>query len=263
MDRDITLHLNKISVIILNWLRPDNIRRYILPQLIKCPLIDEIIISHGRKDTMFDFKSDIVKIVHRDDNQKNKAFGLSLRFLAAMSAKNSLLLFIDDDMIVPPLTIQRMYEIAKLNYPCLVCKYGRNIIQVNGHYVYDTGFIQSLRLPIGLTSLMIVPQELIKAFWKVNDIIAPFIYRESQPLWNGEDIFISLLSRLVFHKLPYICQSNNFPVHQLQRDKDMEVAISGGKSHYHYRTLLIREIIQKWDQLKEALTPEAYRVDTE
>ena len=54
---------NKISVVILNWLRPDNLRYHILPTLIKCPIIDEIIISHGRKDTFMKFYSRKINLI--------------------------------------------------------------------------------------------------------------------------------------------------------------------------------------------------------
>ena len=46
-----------ISLIILNWKRPNNIEKHILPYLEDNRIIDEIIISHGRKESIFHYKS--------------------------------------------------------------------------------------------------------------------------------------------------------------------------------------------------------------
>ena len=43
-----------ISVIILNWKRPDNIIKDILPEIINYKLVNEVIISHGNKETYFE-----------------------------------------------------------------------------------------------------------------------------------------------------------------------------------------------------------------
>ena len=45
----------KISMVVMNWLRPHVLTDVILPVVTKYKLIDEIIISHGREDTYFEF----------------------------------------------------------------------------------------------------------------------------------------------------------------------------------------------------------------
>ena len=68
-----------ISVVILNWKRPENLIKYIIPNLITCPLITEIIISHGNKETFFNYQfSDTVQVIHNQDWELNKPFGIYL-----------------------------------------------------------------------------------------------------------------------------------------------------------------------------------------
>ena len=54
-----------ISAVILNWERPYNLKHIILPLLEQCSQIDEIIISHGKLDTAFDYESERCRMVHR------------------------------------------------------------------------------------------------------------------------------------------------------------------------------------------------------
>ena len=74
------IHNKKISVVIMNWLRPDILQNYILKDMVNYDLVDEIILSHGREDTYFEF--DHPKIVNRKDwGDVNNYYGLSRRFL--------------------------------------------------------------------------------------------------------------------------------------------------------------------------------------
>ena len=43
-----------ISVVILNWKRPDNIINDILPKIVNYKLVSEVIISHGNSKTYFE-----------------------------------------------------------------------------------------------------------------------------------------------------------------------------------------------------------------
>ena len=83
-----------ISLIILNWKRPDNIKNHILPYLENNNYINEIIISHGREDTIFEYVSENKNIIHRYDSNLNDSFGLSLRFLSALTCQNKIIMFI-------------------------------------------------------------------------------------------------------------------------------------------------------------------------
>ena len=75
-------------MVVMNWLRPEVLQNDILPNMVKYELLDEIIISHGREDTYFEF--DDPKIVNRKDwGDINEYYGLSRRFLASSEAKTA------------------------------------------------------------------------------------------------------------------------------------------------------------------------------
>lgn len=235
---------NNITVVILNWLRPNNIYHKILPELVKCKDVTEIIISHGREDTYFKSPKCNVRIIDRKDFIKNKTFGLSLRFIASLSATNRHILFLDDDIIPLKNTISNLKKYYLKNYPCLVGKFGRKIGS-NLQYDYRELEGEYLRCPIILTSLLLIPKELITIFWKSIDPIVPFIKDHSKPLWNGEDIVMCLLSWKYLGKLGYIINNKReTPIRYLNTEEDKSVAISQQNGHHLYRTMLVRKFFE-------------------
>ena len=231
-----------ISVVILNWLRPDNIKHLILPELSESPLIGEIIISHGREDTQFRCYSNKISIRHRDDVYNNKKYGLALRFHAAAEAQYPIIVFIDDDQIVYPVTLLNMIRVYQQNFPCLVGRDGR---MVNKDLTYNSLPLgkDKLSAPIALTSLLLVSKELCFKFLDRMTPIIEYVSTNSNPLWNGEDIFISILSLIDYQKWPIIVNNHKyFPVKKLRRPEDLLVAISGLKTHIPYRSVLIKNI---------------------
>lgn len=49
--------MNKFPVLILNYMRPDNIKNHIIPNLLNEPIVSKIIIAHGKRDTIFNVDS--------------------------------------------------------------------------------------------------------------------------------------------------------------------------------------------------------------
>ncbi len=233
-----------LTVVILNWLRPDNIKGLILPELTQSDLVGEIIISHGRPDTQFNCYSKKVNIKHRQDWDNNTKYGLGLRFQTAQEAQYPLVLFLDDDIVVYPVTILNMVNAFIKNKPCLVGRFGR---KVNLDLSYNSLPISQcdLSAPLALTSLLLVPKSLCQIFLDTEYLVWDYVSANSQPLWNGEDIYISILSMLQYRKWPIIVDDDKyFPVEKLRSLKDLQVAISGQDIHVPYRTGLIRHICQ-------------------
>ena len=232
---------SNITIVILNWKRPNNIKYKILPEILKCSEVDQIIISHGRKDTYFEALNNSKEIINRKDYLKNHIFGLSLRYLAALESRNRHVLFVDDDIVPLGNTICNLKKVYLKNYPCICGKYGRNI-KSNLEYNWKSLDGRYLRCPIVLTSLLLVPIEIVRLFWKSIDPIAPFIYKESKPLWNGEDIVLCLLSLKYLNKNGYIINSEQeTPVIYLNTEQDKKVAISHQTGHHIYRSNLIKK----------------------
>lgn len=231
-----------LTIVILNWLRPDNIKRLILPQLSSCPLIGEIIISHGRRDTMFSCYSKNIPIIHRDDSENNTSLGLSLRFHIAQDANYPIIVTIDDDLVVHSATLINMLKVYQQNTPCIVGRFGR-IINRNMSYNHMDPSQSQQETPIALTSLLMMSRELCLEFIRRQTPLLDFVHKFSKPLWNGEDIFISLLSIILYEKWPIITNNHKyFPVKKLRSKEDQEVAISQQAGHISYRSELIRNI---------------------
>ena len=237
--------MNLITAVILNWKRPQNLVNKILPTLELCPCIGEIIISHGNKNTIFNYKpkNHSKHVIHRDDHENNIKYGLSLRFISALDATYDTIIFIDDDIIPHPVTIINMLNIYNKNKPCIVSRFGREL-GPNISYKTEPPIRQTLTNPIALTSCVIIPKFLCEQFFEYSNILNPFIYEKSRPLWNGEDIVISLLSIKLFNKWPIITfQENHFPIKQLKTKKDLNVAIHKMPGHREYRSQLIKKTI--------------------
>jgi hypothetical protein len=130
-------------------------------------------------------------------------------------------------------------------HPCSVGKFGRSISK---NYSYDCKNRSHFKNPILLTSLLLVNKDLINFFWSEYPKMNEFVIQHSTPLWNGEDIFLSLLSLINYKKWGIVANNNyNFPIIQLITKNDKQVAISNGYNHINYRSLLIKKIIKLYN----------------
>ncbi len=111
------LYPKNISVIILSYNRPNNIKKCI-NYLLNINIIDEIIISHGSMEYYVNFQNifnnyKIKDIIDIDNNNKYKC---GRRFLNIIHAKNDIILFLDDDLIPSYNLINEMYKSLLQNY---------------------------------------------------------------------------------------------------------------------------------------------------
>lgn len=235
-----------LSVVILNWKRPNNIKSLILPQLLKCNIVGEIIISHGLQLSSFTFNHP--KVVHRNDHYLNIKYGLLLRFIAGISTKYPNILIMDDDIIAYPLTITNMYNVYKKNNSITVGRFGRKITNKYDYSCLDIDSKYTFA-PIVLTSLVIINKKLCYTILeKCNQHpnLIEFVKTNSIPLWNGEDIFMSFISNKIYNKQPIITADPQlFPIKKLRSDNDLKVAISKTSiNHSNYRSRLIKYLIR-------------------
>ena len=78
-----------VTVVILNYKRPDNIKQHIIPSLLSSPLIDRIVIAHGIRDTVFGVSGELGdgeilydgKILHVGDYTNNQLYKCWRRWL--------------------------------------------------------------------------------------------------------------------------------------------------------------------------------------
>ena len=231
-----------ISLIILNWKRPNHIEKHILPYLEDNNVIDEIIISHGRKESVFDYESKKKNIIHRYDHELNENFGLSLRFLSALTSTNKFIMFMDDDEIISNQDIENCYyKLKENNNLGIIGKYGRKFYKEKNNYIYNYHNYNGLS-DIILTKFMILKKKLIYDFFE-NSLNVEHLQKKAKPFWNGEDIFISLLSRKRYgNKSLY--SDRNIKGKKLD---EMGVSISLWSGHKNFRQYFYNNCLQILD----------------
>ena len=222
------MNIKKTDVVILNWQRPENIKKYILPPLIDCKYINKIIISHGRIDTYFEYNNE--KVISLDHSKLNKIYGLALRFVCNEYITSESILILDDDLIIDTKLIEdliinynnkpnfihgyygrivsnNLISYGNINeknpiknlfmlFPDIYRKNKKLVIKSNWYSYKPKNFLKfnnKLKNNIALTKLMIIPRECYNLFMEYFNKINPYMLKNSKPFWNGEDIVINLL----------------------------------------------------------------------
>ena len=228
-----------ISVVILNFNRPEYINNNIIPILDKIELIDEIIISHGKKETFFESKSEKVKNLQHW-GEPNKTYGLTLRFLSAQEAKNEAVIIMDDDIIPTEKTIKILYELYGKENDRLYGLYGRSL-NLDNEYSIDNVFGE---VPIVLTRFLLTHRDLTRYFLTRFRDLENDLIKNSKPYWNGEDILFSLLSIEKYGKLPKVLNLDHH--NRLANYLNLNEAISTGSGdHQKYRKKLTQYLVKE------------------
>lgn len=230
----------KVSMVVMNWLRPEVLRNDILPNMVKYELIDEIIISHGREDTYFEF--DDPKIVNRKDwGVINENYGLSRRFLASSEAKNEIILMIDDDEYPTESAVKKMYKIHLENPKRLIGPFGQNL--KNGRYNLHSRYGSVCVL---LTKCVVFEKKLSNEFFRYAPIVSELL-KEGVPFWNGEDIFLSAVAR--FHyKVDNLAIKGLGNINPIQgRENKRSRAVSSWRGFRDYRTKFVKYCADHFD----------------
>ena len=171
-------------MIILSWKRSSNFKT-ILDEYCKKPNVDEIIISQGHKD--FPVKYDDPKVTVINDTNLNNSYGLNLRFLNGLSARNNSLIYTDDDVLVKRLSFKKVTDAYEKNPNRIAGIAGRPI---NGY----EDFKNEVGNEIILTKFLITNKEVLRLYF----VLFPFfhdIFKKATPFGNGEDILLSLIAR--------------------------------------------------------------------
>tara|TARA_R110000824_G_scaffold335526_2_gene522082 strand:+ start:147 stop:1001 length:855 start_codon:yes stop_codon:yes gene_type:complete len=223
-----------LSVVILNFNRPNFIKHNIVPQLNKYHTVDNIIISNGKKETALDIDETTCLEHH---NIHNEEYGLSLRFLSALSAKNEYILIIDDDIIPSEETIEFLYSKIQEDKNRIYGIYGRNIKKYTG-YEYTNVFGE---VPVILTRCLICTKEMCQYYIDNFRKYESEKVKQSTPYWNGEDILFSLLSIKKYDKLPIAFDMKHY--NRLANYVNIDEAVSFGRDHQEYRKEITNDFI--------------------
>ena len=240
----------KITVVILNYDRPDNVENLILPFIEKYQSIDEIIISHGKESTSFNYTSVHCRIVHRHDWGKvDQKYGVARRFLAALDAKNNTILMLDDDVLLPEETLNQLHEMSQQRPEIIHGLTGKTFSKAfkywpNAYYG---------DVPVVLTSCALFPKHLIEKTVDQLDLCDDF-FKDNTPKvhWNGEDIFISLVAVKLNNCLNKAYPLDYSSITELGGDRRF-IAISSTPRDHHYshRTQFVRYLVRKFELQKQ------------
>ena len=234
-----------ISAVIPNWDRAYNLKHVILPLLEQCPHVDEIIISHGRPETTFDYAGERCRIVHRRDYDAARDYGLARRFLAAAEARNDVVLSLDDDIIVPAESLAALYDGFASDPDVIHSLYGRDPDKSLGYCDYA----RFGDVTYALTGAALLPKRLAAAFFDYAPLVEALVRAKSEPLWNGEDLFLSLVALKRNRRL-----NRAYPLPRIELQSGGEgtpgmvsasvsASVSAWAAHLAYRSLLSRHAI--------------------
>ena len=189
----------KVSVVIMNHNRPRMLKESTLIQtLSNHPNIDEILLCHSNPQTKFDHDNPIVRNI--DAIEANQKYGLSLRFhYAATEVRNPWVIHVDDDQEMTMDAISHLLGIFSMNPHRIVGRYGRlyNLFWNQQRHGYNTRTILG-PVEVVLTKFMVMETRICHYFDKYRYLINDKMLTESHPLWNGEDIFMSLVANHVY-----------------------------------------------------------------
>jgi len=232
----------RISMVVMNWLRPEVLRYHILPDMTKYELIHEIIISHGREDTYFEF--DHPKIVNRKDwGEINEYYGLSRRFLAASKASNEIILMIDDDGYPSESMVQKIFYSYNKNPKRMYGFFGRNTKYK--HYNLHQRYKEVCVL---ITKCTLFNKELCAEFFKYSDSKDVLdIIKTGQPHWNGEDVFMSAVARNYYGNNNFCIKTSEWINPINGRENKRKRSVSSWKNHRLFRTELIHFCAKKFN----------------
>lgn len=214
----------RLSVIILNYNRPQNIKK-LIPELKKLNVIDDIIISNGKKETEVLFDDPIIT---NETTLRNKYFSAT-RFEIAKMAKNEFILFLDDDLYPSTYLISDMLK--KITSDGFNNKY--NLYGPFKRFCGDKYIRNDPKYNMVLTGLSIINKKMaIKVWEKIKETKYIDIIMENKG--NGEDIIFSNFVKLFGGENKYVSGEYHF--------LDNKNGYSSNEKHYKKRSELCKII---------------------
>jgi hypothetical protein len=211
------------SLIILNWKRPENVKKLINHyQSMDC--IDEIIISNGNKETAITNDTNKVRIFNDYSEKYNDVFGLDRRFVCGLRAKYNTLIICDDDMQLAENDVKKILHIYHQNDKRIVGNKGRDL-----RNSYQPSDVWGEQTDIILTQFLVCQKKMCHLFFLCKPMVEE-IYKSGTPYGNGEDIFFSFIVGIYFRtkhrsvntnfkQLPEPHAISHLPNHRSYRDK--------------------------------------------
>jgi hypothetical protein len=231
--------MSKITFVILNYKRPRNLVEHILPSLLKNELTAKVIVSHALRETCFDTYVYNDRLLQLKSFEDQKRAGMYCRFLATERATTECIAFQDDDFIFDNASIKFCYE-QWLEDKHSIHGFTGRVITEN---TYSSEDVFSAHVPVILPHFAMTSNLTIKKAMELAPIVAPYV-QDCKPIWNGEDIFLSIVAMLQTKKFN---RRHNFKFQALPCPS----AICEIEGHYAHRTYLVTKLFELFPELKE------------
>ena len=191
----------KASVVLMNFSRPRMIQESSLMRtLLSHPNVGEVILLHSNPKTAFHFVHP--KVINVDSTRQNDEMGLSLRFYFCQLAKNPWVIHVDDDMEFSVGTLSELFIEFARNPKRIVGRFGRDTVGDENSNSFNGYSSRSShkQTEVVLTKLMMMERDTCGAFFEHSHLIweDTVLNNGEGPLWNGEDIFMSLVANHVY-----------------------------------------------------------------
>ena len=234
-----------ISAVILNWSRPGMLVKVILPVLERYSCVSEIVISHGKKSTAFDYESRHCRITHREDWELDKKWGIRRRLIAAKEASNEIIWSQDDDLLVPEETIKELLFHYRRQPNVLHGLVGKQFTLTqtspSPQFIYTADLALGSVILLGGASVLCKRDSAERCFAPEHQAIHDFV-RENTCNGNVEDIIHSLAT---FKNSGLPNKSYDFPYFDLSFVANQGEAISSQLGHIDQRTALLNYAVEK------------------
>lgn len=234
---------NKASVVLMNFSRPRMIQESSLMRtLLSHPNVDEVILLHSNPKTAFHFVHP--KVINLDSTRQNDEMGLSLRFYFCQLAKNPWVIHVDDDMEFSVGTLSELFIEFARNPRRIVGRFGRDTVGDENSNSFNGYSSRSShkQTEVVLTKLMMMERDTCSAFFEHAHLIweDTVLNNGEGPLWNGEDIFMSLVANHVYghdgiqanYAMDWLAVDN--APDKLKDYTDGKYDISGGMTGYRF-----------------------------
>ena len=167
-----------------------------------------------------------------------------MRFVAAREARNDAVLLVDDDLVVPRRSITALKSFFDQAPQTLHGIFGRRISPA---YEYSYDGYERGETAVVLTRCLMMHRSYADVFLEAEPSAADLITRGS-PKWNGEDIFLSLLSLRESGTLPRAYDLPFKNVWRMHRGSISRTDVPHGDTekldHRAYRSWFTREAVR-------------------
>ena len=226
-----------VTVVLLNFNRPDNIRK-IVESMVSYSNVAEILVVSNNPNNTFSYGHD--KVVILDMMAYEDELGVAVRFKACLLAMNTHILIADDDLMVTEAGLNNLLK-ARSEHPwSIVGFWGRDFNHSNPDYAYNesgAGYHD-----IALTKALLLDTCACRAFWEASHLMEDMAH-EAAVTWNGEDIFMSLVSKKILGGSPFI--TPHWQGTDVQHLTQGKVGISSRQDHLPHRIKFLQTAVRR------------------